>query len=390
MLNSQCLQAANDLYRYLIQVHWDGNALRGPDPGMRFNTRVGRFVKSYTSFLPWTDNMTYMQAQGYWIFDNWEMFDLTGDESAKTIALSCAETVIEMQTPQGYWEYPNLEWKHRIATVEGCFAVLGLLECFARVRDERFLDAARRWFDYLISNIGFRRQQQENMWAVNYFSNQDTDGGGVPNNSTMLLWVLARFHDLTGESKFLEPCDKMVAWLRHVQLPSGELPYGVGVGKQDRAHFLCYQYNAFEFMDLVHYQKLTGDEEIQPVVERLASYLTAGLTAEGKARYDCSHENPDVLYYTVAVARALSVATDLQLGDYTASAEKAFQRALSYQRPDGGFSYHSRKNYGCLTDRRSYPRYLSMILNHLLGQVRQQRIEEESAANRLVRDVGSL
>ena len=51
-------------------LEWD--SLSGPDPGIRFNTRVGRFVKSYFSLLPWSDNLVYMQAQGYWIFGNWQ------------------------------------------------------------------------------------------------------------------------------------------------------------------------------------------------------------------------------------------------------------------------------------------------------------------------------
>ncbi len=147
------------LHQYLVQTHWNRKVLSGPDPGIRFNTRVGRFVKSYFSMLPWTDNLVYMQAQGYWIFGNWQLFDLTGNEDAKSIALACSDGIVDMQQPEGYWEYPNPEWKDRIATVEGCFAALGLLETFSRHDDERYLDAARRWFDYLVSDIGFRQQE---------------------------------------------------------------------------------------------------------------------------------------------------------------------------------------------------------------------------------------
>ncbi len=59
--NRYC-RAAAKLHGYLIQAHWNGDALVGPDPGIRFNTRVGRFIKSYFSLLPWTDNLIYMQA----------------------------------------------------------------------------------------------------------------------------------------------------------------------------------------------------------------------------------------------------------------------------------------------------------------------------------------
>jgi hypothetical protein len=60
------------------------------------------------------------------------------------------------------------------------------------------------------------------------------------------------------------------------------------------------------------------------------------------------------------------------LGDFRALADRGFQHVLSYQRADGGFQFHSRANYGLLTDRRSYPRYLAMILNHLLCEAQPQ------------------
>ncbi len=40
------LQAAISLHRYMVGRHWTGHALVGPDPGIRFNYRIGRFVKS--------------------------------------------------------------------------------------------------------------------------------------------------------------------------------------------------------------------------------------------------------------------------------------------------------------------------------------------------------
>ncbi len=274
-----------------------------------------------------------------------------------------------MQQPEGYWEYPNPEWKDRVATVEGCFAALGLLESYSRVTDEKYLHAAVRWFDYLMRDIGFRQQKQQNMWAVNYFAHRSGDGGGVPNNSTLLLWFLARLYEMTGQDNYLRPLEKTVTWLEHVQLPSGELPYALGrTPEKDKTHFLCFQYNAFEFMDLAHYYRITGDAKVWPMMERLANYLATGLTPDGRARFDCQHETPDVPYYTVAIARALSLATEMNLGAFQQLADSAFDQVLRNQRDDGGWKYHSRMNYGCLSDRRSYPRYLSMILHHLLQE----------------------
>lgn len=363
------LEAARRLHRYLVDRHWRSGGLRGPDPGIRLNARIGRFVKSYARFLPWGDDLSYMQAQGYWILDNWRLFDVDDDASARSLAIDCSDFVLSQQRPEGYWPYPNPEWAGRIATVEGCWASLGLLESYDRTGREAYLDGARRWTRFLLDDVGFL--QPDGLLAIRYFAPAagSVDRQAVPNNTTLLLWVLARLAQLTGESAYLEHAPPMLEWLARAQRPSGELPYATPYnGGAGRPHFLCFQYNAFEFVDLVHYLELTHDARVIPILERLAEYLATGLTPSGAGRYDCSHDRPEVGYYTSAVARAVSLArrTGLLPGD--ADGSQAFERVLAQQRPDGSFGFYSRANYGVLSDRRSYPRYLAMTLNHLLEE----------------------
>jgi hypothetical protein len=368
-LATELLDAGLNLHEYIKRTHWNGGGLLGPDPGIRFNARAGRFIKSYLSWLPWSDDMAYMQAQGYWILDNWLLADLTGDSQYEDYAVSCAEFVLARQRDEGYWDYPNPEWRTRIATVEGCFGTLGLIESYNRTGDERFLAGANNWYTYMVDDDGTGFQNNDGMLAINYFANTPPQGGGVPNNTTLVLWLIAELHKATGDDSYFEFREPMVEWLRHVQLPDGELPYAVGGdNSSDRPHFLCYQYNSFEFMDLVHYHRMTGDDAIWPVIERLAGYLAKGLTDEGAARYDCHHDHPEVTYYSSAVAQALSQAKELGVADSGDASRRAFKRVLSQQRPDGGFKFYSQFNYGFLRDTRSYPRYLSMILNHLLRE----------------------
>ncbi len=362
-----CLAAAHQLHGYLVAAHWtpDG-VLAGPDPGIRFNARVGRFAKSYSRRLPWTDDLVYLQAQGYWILDNWLLHDATSQDRYEQLAVRTSESVLGLQHDDGHWAYPNPEWSGRVATVEGCFAALGLLESYARTGRTEFLDGATRWHSYLRGAIGFRSQPRAGMLAVNYFAHSPGNGGGVPNNSTLLLWTAARLAEVTGDQDFLREAPDMLRWLEHVQQPDGELPYAVGAhAGRTRVHFLCYQYNAFEFMDLVHYHRITGDPGALPVLEGLAAYLTGGLVG-GTARYDCTHLKPEVAYYATAVARALSQAHGLGMADGSAEVAAAYRRTLAHQEADGSFAFHSRNNYRFLTDRRSYPRYLSMMLHHLL------------------------
>ena len=87
------------------------------------------------------------------------------------------------------------------------------------------------------------------------------------------------------------------------------------------------------------------------------------------------NRDPEVLYYAAAVGAALSQAAKLGAGDFRSISERAYVWVLSHQRKDGGFKFFSRGNYELLTDRRSYPRNLSMILYHLLLELKSRRAQ---------------
>ena len=359
------LDAVTRLHAYLLREHWNGQALQGPDAGIRFNARIGRFIKSYLHFLAWKDAYAYAQTQKYWILDNWLMVDLLGARQYADLALACSKYLLTAQHPEGYWPYPNPEWKGRIATVEGNYATLGLLETYCRTHQEPFLLGAKKWVQFVVDRVGF--QGEDGLLAVNYFAN--VHRGMVPNNSASTLRVFAKLARATGDDRYIRStqCQGMVAWLSKVQLETGELPYAVGNSKRtDRIHFLCYQYNAFQFLGLVDYYRITGDQAIWPVLEKLALFVSRGILESGAARYDCHRDRPEVPYYTAALAAALSQATLLGVGDFRSLADRAYKRVLSQQTEDGGLEFFSRGNYGFLSDRRSYPRNLSMILYHLL------------------------
>jgi len=362
--SQQLRDAVRRLHGYLLDNHWNGRAIVGPDSGVRVEFRIGRFVKSYLDFLAWPDRYAFMQAQGYWILGNWLMADLLGDERCRDLALNCSDFVIAAQRSEGYWEYPPVpSRKGKIATVEGHFAALGLLESYRRMAQEPFLTCARKWHRFLLEDIGF--QERDGVLAVNYWAN--ASAGMVPNNTTLTLRTLAQFADVTNDDHYLAPCEAMVAFLRSVQLASGELPYMADTATAaGRSHFLCFQYNAFEFLDLADYYLITADEAIHPVLERLALFLSHGIAGSGAARHDCRRARPEVPYYTAAMAAALNQAAALGLGDFRPLADRAYRWVLAQQLTDGGMAFFSRGNYGLLTDRRSYPRHLAMILYHLL------------------------
>lgn len=350
------------LHQYLIDHHWDGHALIGPDPGIRLNYRIGRFIKGYLPNLPWRDSLYYLQGQGYWILANWLMHTQTGDDRYRDIALRCSHTMLRRQQSDGAWEYPNPEWKGRVATAEGTWGALGLLESYRHSGDDVFLQGALNWHRYLIEQIGFQTLGDE--LSVNYFAGRQ--GGRVPNNSAFVLRFLAELARLTDEQHYLGPCAGLMTFMQRVQKPSGEFPYSVPgtQGGKDWPHFQCYQYNAFQCLDLMHYAELTGDPHAKPVIQNVLQFLAGGLGPSGQAHYQCGQPWRTVTYHTAALGAAFATAARIGVGDYQALAERAFTYLLNHQHKRGGFVY-SRGDYRLLSDRRSYPRYLAMILYHL-------------------------
>jgi hypothetical protein len=357
------LRGAIRLHRYLVARHWSGKALIGPDPGIRFNYRIGRFIKSYLRQVRWRDDYYYLQGQAYWTLANWRLFDLLGQETCREIALRSSASMLAAQRSDGAWDYPNPEWKGRVATVEGSWGAMGLLETYRRTGESSFLTGALRWHRFLVETIRFQRVGAT--LAANYFAH--CEGVRVPANSAIVLRFLAELAEATGDPAYLEQAGGLVRFFRSTQLASGEFPYAVE-GALDRrrvVHFQCYQYNAFLCLDLIRYHELTRDTDSLALVPRLLGFLATGVAPDGHAFYACGNAHRAVSYHAAALAAAISAGARLGLTP-PEPAERAYAYVMRRQRPDGGFP-HSDRDYRLLSDRRSYPRYLAMILFHLLA-----------------------
>lgn len=365
---SQYTQAALQLHQYIVDRHWDGKAIVGPDPIGKIHWRVTRFVRSYLPWLPGDDRYVYLQAQAYWIRANLVLFDLTGELEYLQLADRCADYIVQCQPANGAWLHPPIRGrKGFISTVEGVWASLGLTAAYAKIGKKAYLDSALRWYDFQVNSIRF--QQVEDGLAANYYAHSKSR---VPNVTTMLMWLTAELYRLTGDKLYLENNARMLRFIEQSQLSSGELPYALHV----RTHFMCYQYNSFQFLDLANYYQLVGDERIRPILGKMATYLATGVTESGSSRYNCFRKFPEVNYWTAALAAALRKAYKLEAGNYLALSERAYRHLLTQQRPEGGFDF-SRFTYGFLRDRRSYPRYLAMILSHLLCRA-QAEVDHET------------
>ncbi len=356
--------AAERLHAYLLRRHYDRGLLRGPDAGVRFNLRAWRFLKSALDFLPWGDDYVFLQTQGYWILANWMFYEANGQDRYRELALESTEATLRLETPDGYWTYPLPERKHLVATVEGNWAAIGLLASYAREPRKHFLDGAIRWYEYLVRRIGF--QEHVSGKAINYF---DRPRGKVPNNSVEAAWFFLRLWKATGDSRYLDHVEELMDFVAAVQLPSGELPYVVeSPNERGRQHYLCFQYNAFEFLKLAWAQSLKPQTPADSLLPGLARFLNGGVAATGASAADCASSGgrgPEVDYYTAVLAAALWEAARRGLVESGVTSERCYARILERQREDGSFAY-SIGDYGFLGDQRSYPRPMAMILYHLL------------------------
>lgn len=359
---SRNLETALKVHQFLLTHYWAGNKLIGPDAGVRLNLRFTRFVRSYLPWIGWNDRYYYLQTQGYWVLGNWRLFKATGSPAYREIAIACSDAIVETQREDGSWEFPNPEWKGRIATAEGTWASIGLVQSYEQTGDARYLECALRWYRFLLSRTGYIRCGDE--LAVNYFA--DHHRPRITNNSAFVLRFYAELAHATGDAEYLRDCSGMVKFLVNSQKPSGELPYGVAEDSSYpvRPHYQCYQYNAYECLDLMRYYELTQDQTVRQLIVGVLDWLTTGVGADGHVRIDCSRSPCRMSYHTTVVAAAFETATALGIGDYSEWAEKCFAYIRGIQRPDGSF-VHSEADYGLLTDRRPYPRSLSMMIFHL-------------------------
>ena len=360
------LVAAQRLHAYLEQHHYKGGLLRGPDAGVRFNLRLWRFLKGNLEFIPWGDDYVFMQSQGYWVLANWLLYEATGEGRYRDMAVQSTEATLQLETPQGFWRYPLPERKHLIATLEGIWGGAALLATYERESRREFLDGAIRAYDFIVNRIGF--QDHPRGKAINYF---DRPRGKVPNNTVIAAWYFLRLWKATGNNRFLEHVNGMVNFVEAVQLPTGEIPYIVeSPYEKARDHYLCFQYNAYQFLHLVWMSKLRQGELENSIMVKLARFLEGGVQPDGACANNCAKAKgggPEVPYYTAALGAALFEAARRGLVASTQLSDRCYARALAHQREDGGFDY-SLGDYGFLRDRRSYPRPMAMTLFHpLLG-----------------------
>ena len=84
----------------------------------------------------------------------------------------------------------------------------------------------------------------------------------VPNISAELLWLASEQSKVERSAALDELMHGLVRFLGEAQAATGEVPYRLANGRATRRqHYLCYQYNAFEFLAIARYAENTGDTQ---------------------------------------------------------------------------------------------------------------------------------
>lgn len=369
-MENPLFSSIQNLYNYLFNNFWTGTSIEGPDPGLNFQLRFFRFVKSYLPQLNYANYYYFLQAQGYWIKINWDLFDITGNPKYKKVAIACSKNVLNCQKTDGSWQYPLAAWKKYVSTVEGTWASLGLLETFKHTKESTYFDGALKWYNFLINKTGF--QSYKDSLVINYF---DTPKHRVPNNTTLVLWFFAELYALTNNHDFLRFNDKMIKFLELCQNDDGELRYSV-----KNQHYLCYHYNAFELLDLYNFYNLTGNKRIELILIKLGKFVAKGVTEIGSVKYDCLQTFPEVTFYSGVVGAALTSMLSLGFTEYEMHVKYLYDYLLRNQMNDGSFT-HSKfsmpyikkpYSYGFCTDKNRYVRPLVYLLQHLIIKARTE------------------
>jgi hypothetical protein len=109
------------------------------------------------------------------------------------------------------------------------------------------------------------------------------------------------------------------------------------------------------------------------MISNVLNFLRGGIADDGHVLYECGNHHRQVTYHAAAVAAAFMSAQQLGLVEASETISRIYGYVFQRQKQDGSFP-HSQGEYYLLSDSRNYPRYLSMILYHLLlGRVEHAR-----------------
>ncbi|HMC97772.1 MAG TPA: prenyltransferase/squalene oxidase repeat-containing protein, partial [Flavobacteriales bacterium] len=142
------------------------------------------------------------------------MHAITGEDRYRAAAARQLEWVFTRQRPNGWFADADNTLRHndRPITHTIAYTIDGLIESHAFLRDERSLHAAQRAADALL--VVFMKKGR---LAGRYDARWHGSEASIPTGCAQMAIVWSRLHAITGDIRYAEARDRMVAWLIAVQ-----------------------------------------------------------------------------------------------------------------------------------------------------------------------------
>lgn len=183
-------------------------------------TRRGGAISGKDPFT--NETVTFPAAQGWDIPAEIELYQTTGNGKYFERAKKSADWLIKNQK-DGYWERPlNCTDCDRIYTVEGGEAALGLIELYEYTGDEKYLEPAEKWAEFLVNNITYVRTSNS---SLIFQYQQPNRHWRVLNINALSSLVLLKLWKHTGREKYLLLANESINFIIENQQEGGKYPY---------------------------------------------------------------------------------------------------------------------------------------------------------------------
>ena len=156
----------------------------------------------------------YPETTGYIIPTFYDYAEWTGSDEWWQRAEDMADWEIEVQMPNGAVQAGLFErGKEQIPAVFNTGQViLGWCRAYIEARDEKYIEAAKRAGDWLISV-----QAEDGAWR---FKSQETETD-VHSYDVRTAWSLLEIYDITKEDKYREAAERQIDWTLSQQTKNG-------------------------------------------------------------------------------------------------------------------------------------------------------------------------
>ncbi len=272
----------------------------------------------------------YPETTGYIIPTFYDYAEFSGREEFRRKAEQMADWEIEVQMPNGAVQaglfQKNTEQKPAVFNTGQ--VILGWCRAFLETKDDKYLEAAKRAGDWLISV-----QAEDGAWRV---ASSETETS-VHAYDARTAWSLLGIYEITNQGKYLDSAKRKLDWTLAQQRESGWFAENAFFVSEDKWTVPPTHTIAYVIEGLFESWRICGDERYLRATEKTAEKLLrifelrrfmAGEFDEKwktDAKYSCLTGNAQIagvwlkLFQTNGDTRYLNAA--LKLNDFTKSAQ---------------------------------------------------------------------